>query len=122
MTEPSAGTPRPGEGAEAADLEPLDVDGVGAVATGTVLWLVALLVLLPFRDRLAAHDTTWWLWVCVAGAGLGVLGLPYVIRRRSAYRRHRADSAGSSGGAEGSGTGPAPGPAPGQDPPRSMTS
>lgn len=104
MTEPSAGTPSAGAGVD-VDLEPLDVDGVGAVATGTVLWLVALLVLLPFRDRLAEHDASWWLWVCVAGAGLGLLGLPYVIRRRTAYRRHRAAAGSEQGGSGQAGSG-----------------
>ncbi len=61
-----------------------------AVATGTVAWLVAFVVLwLGFDDQLAAHDTQWWLTVCLVGAGLGVLGLGYTIRRRNAYRKAR---------------------------------
>lgn len=72
------------------DVQPLDEDGVGAVAVGTVVWLVALAVLwLFFRDSLAAHDTSWWLMVCIVGAGLGGLGLVYTIRRRNVYRKAR---------------------------------
>lgn len=72
------------------DVQPLDEDGVVAVAAGTVAWLIALVVLWGFfRDELAAHDAEWWLTVCVVGAGLGVLGLGYTLRRRAAYRKAR---------------------------------
>lgn len=72
-------------------MQPLDEDGVGAVAAGTVAWLVGLAVLwLFFRDALEAHGTQWWLTVCLVGAGLGALGLLYTTRRRAAYRKARA--------------------------------
>ena len=74
------------------DVQPLDADGVGAVAVGTVAWLVGFGVLwLFFRDHLAAHGTQWWLTVCLVGAGLGGLGLVYTTRRRAAYRRAGGD-------------------------------
>ena len=63
------------------DVEPVDVDGVRAVAVGTVVWAVALVVLALVGERGEV------LWVCAAGVGLGLLGLPYVLRRRAAYRR-----------------------------------
>jgi hypothetical protein len=63
------------------EVEPVDVDGVRAVAVGTVLWAVALVVLALVGKRGEV------LWVCAAGVGLGLLGLPYVLRRRAAYRR-----------------------------------
>ncbi len=66
-------------------VEPLDVDGVRAVAVGTVLWAVAFIVCLLLRDQLAAADTTWWTWVCLTGALLGLPGLWYVRRRARAY-------------------------------------
>lgn len=72
------------------DVEPLDEDGVAAVALGTVAWLVAFVVLwVFFREDLAAHDASWWLTVCLVGAGLGALGLVYTTRRRAAYRKAR---------------------------------
>jgi H+/Cl- antiporter ClcA len=44
---------------------------------GTVAWAVALVVLLfiglPESDR-------WWLWVCVAGVGIGLFGIWYIPR------------------------------------------
>jgi hypothetical protein len=69
------------------ELEPLDVDGVSSVAVGTGLWVIGFFALLPFRARLAAHDADWWLWVCVAGACLGLVGLAYCLRRRNRLRR-----------------------------------
>ncbi len=71
-----------------ADVEPLDVDGTRTVAVGTVLWLIAFVLLLPFYDRLAEHGRTWWLWTCLAGFGLGVVGWDY-CRRRKNHREHR---------------------------------
>jgi Protein of unknown function (DUF2530) len=61
--------------------EPLDVDGIASVGIGTVLFLVGflLVVLMQGFDR--------WAWVCLAGAGLGVLGLSYCIRRRAGLTR-----------------------------------
>jgi hypothetical protein len=74
-----------------ADVEPLDVDGTRTVAVGSVLFLVAFLALLPFRGRLAEAGHTWWLWTCLAGFGLGVIGWDYCRRRR---RRRQAREAG----------------------------
>ncbi len=71
------------------EIPPLDEDGVGAVAAGTVLWTVALLVLLLLRDRLGVDQ--WWLWVALTGALLGLPGLWFTRRRRSAYRRGATD-------------------------------
>ena len=66
-----------------ADVEPLDVDGTRTVAVGSILWLVAFVLLLPFYGRLAEHDKTWWLWTCLAGFGLGVIGWDYCRRRKN---------------------------------------
>lgn len=69
---------------------PLDVDGTTSVAVGTALWAVAGIVLaLFFRDDLAADGREWWLWTCLAGFGLGLLGWTYCRRRRD--RVHGAD-------------------------------
>lgn len=68
-----------------ADVEPLDVDGVRTVQVGTALFLLGFLALLPFYGRLSESDSTWWLWMCLTGVGLGLLGLEY-CRRRRAYR------------------------------------
>jgi hypothetical protein len=70
--------------------EPLDVDAVKVVTAGTVLWALAGLGLLPFHGWLAAHGRTWWLWACLAGAGLGLLGIWYCRRRRDRLGRRAA--------------------------------
>ncbi len=70
-----------------ADVAPLDVDGTRTVAVGSLIWLVAFVLLLPFYGRLRADDRTWWLWTCLAGFGLGVIGWDHCRRRR---RRRQA--------------------------------
>lgn len=50
------------------------------VMVGTAIYFVAFLVLLPFYGWLGRHDHRVWLWTCLAGAVLGVLG--YLIMRR----------------------------------------
>ncbi len=77
--------PRPGR----VPLKPYDVDGVATVASGTLAWVVAFVVLLSLRDRLAAAEAGWWLWTCLVGALLGVLGLLLCRRRRDTIRRAR---------------------------------
>jgi hypothetical protein len=66
-----------------ADVEPLDVDGVRTVEVGVGLWLLAFVGLLPFYGTLADTGRTWWLWTCLAGFGLGVVGWDYCRRRRN---------------------------------------
>lgn len=50
---------------------------------GTGAWLVAFVVLLPFRGRLADDGRTWWLWTCLVGAGLGLVAVWITTRRRA---------------------------------------
>jgi hypothetical protein len=54
---------------------------------GTALWAVALLGTLLLHDRLADHGRGDWVWVCLAGAALGLLGTWHVRRRRDALAR-----------------------------------
>jgi hypothetical protein len=66
-----------------AKVEPLDVTGVRTLAVGSILWLVAFIALLPFYSTLQDNGRGWWLWTCLAGFGLGLLGLAYCRRRRN---------------------------------------
>jgi hypothetical protein len=52
-----------------------------------VLWALAGLAMLSCYGWLAEHGRTWWLWTCVAGAGLGVIGVVYCRRRRDRLGR-----------------------------------
>ena len=65
-----------------APVEPLDVDGVRTIQVGTGLFLLAFIALLPFYGRLEENDTTWLLWMCLTGVGLGLIGMEYCKRRR----------------------------------------
>jgi hypothetical protein len=76
-----------------ADVEPLDVDGVRTVEVGTGIFFLAFLALLPFYGRLRDDGNTWLLWACLAGVGLGLLGLEYCRRRRRYRLTHLPDSA-----------------------------
>jgi Protein of unknown function (DUF2530) len=74
-------------GNEPPAVRPVDVDGVRTVAIGTVMWAVAFVVLAVFRDELDDQGMGWWLWTCLAGIGLGLLGLEYTRKRRDAIVR-----------------------------------
>lgn len=76
--------------------EPPQADAVVPVTVGTLLWGLAFLVLLPFRDRLAESGDDWWLWVALVGFLLGVLGTWWVRRRRAIYERAGKSAAGQS--------------------------
>ncbi|MDT3445006.1 MULTISPECIES: DUF2530 domain-containing protein [unclassified Pseudofrankia] len=91
---PDGVEPRPDDGA--GGLAPLSHDGVGSVAVGTVAWLVALIIMLPFADDLRADGHLWWLATAACGVGLGLLGLVIVIRRRNRLR-HAGQTAPHSG-------------------------
>ena len=62
---------------------------------GMLAWAVAGLVLLLFRDRLAAHGHSDWLWVCLAGFLFGLPGLAVMLRhdahRRRSHRTSESD-------------------------------
>jgi hypothetical protein len=69
---------------------PLETDDVKIVALGTVVWGIALVACVLMRDRLDDSGRDSWVWVALAGTFLGLLGLRYVVRRRSALRRNAA--------------------------------
>lgn len=67
------------------DPAPLETDDVRIVAAGTAAWVVALVVLLVLRAA-GADVHSWWLWMCGAGAALGLAGVRYCARRRDRLR------------------------------------
>jgi Protein of unknown function (DUF2530) len=56
------------------------------VAAGTLLWFLAFVALLPFYGRLGDHHHRIWLWTCLAGWILGLLGWAIMRRHRKAGR------------------------------------
>jgi Protein of unknown function (DUF2530) len=70
---------------------PLEANTVRLTLIGIALWFVAFLVLLPMRGRLTDDGHEIWLWTCLAGWVLGLIGLPLAMRARSAARR-RSDA------------------------------
>jgi hypothetical protein len=83
VSEPADPPPEevPPHAVETGGLRPappaLEVNTFALVALGEALWVVAFLVLLPFRDGRGL-----WLETCVAGFGLGLLGLLLSRHRR----------------------------------------
>jgi hypothetical protein len=74
---------------------PLEGDDRLITAVITAGFLVALIVLLIMRDKLAPADR-WWVWVAAVGTGMGLFGFAYVphfkrSRSRAAQRRQAAD-------------------------------
>ena len=57
------------------------MDEVRVVTVGTVLWAIAAIVSFALRGRLEAACHGWWPWTCLAGVGLGLLGIEYCRRR-----------------------------------------
>jgi uncharacterized membrane protein len=53
---------------------------------GSALFFVAFVVLLPFYGWLGRHDHRVWLWTCLAGAILGLLGYSIMRRHRGQGR------------------------------------
>jgi hypothetical protein len=67
--------------------EPLEGPIVPPIIGGTILWFVLFLVQLPFYGWFDDHGHLWWLWTCLAGAGLGLIGIWYVRGREAALKR-----------------------------------
>lgn len=74
-----------------AEVKPLDLSGISTVIVGIIAWAIAFVIVLIFRDDLKRNGDDWWLWVTVAGFGLGWIGLAYCRHRWSAIQAgHRS--------------------------------
>jgi hypothetical protein len=63
------------------DPAPAKTDDRKAILVGITLWLLALIAFLLFLHPLIEAGNRWWLWSCVTGIGLGLVGLLYTHRR-----------------------------------------
>ena len=70
--------------------EPLEGPVVATITGGSILWFVLFLVQVPFYGWFDDRDLTWWVWTCLAGGGLGLIGIWYVRGRDAAIKRHEA--------------------------------
>jgi hypothetical protein len=68
------------------DPAPLETNDVLIVAGGTALWAVALVVVVVL-DLVGKDVHGWWIWMCAAGFGLGLVGVRYCQRRQAAIAR-----------------------------------
>ncbi|MDX6738382.1 DUF2530 domain-containing protein [Actinocorallia sp. A-T 12471] len=57
--------------------EPIKTDNVRIAAAGSVVWVIAFVVLLVVG---LPEDERWWLWVCVMGTAIGVFACLYLPR------------------------------------------
>ena len=68
------------------DPAPLQTNDVALTAGGTVLWVVALVVLVVLKvGGTDVHG--WWIGMCGYGIALGLLGVRTTSRRRRALPR-----------------------------------
>ena len=77
-----------------SEVEPLDSYGITTITVGSVAWLVAFVLMLPFYTQLAHADRLWWLWTCLAGFGLGMYALEMARWRRKRELSPKSSSTG----------------------------
>ena len=61
---------------------PVQMNAGRIVAVGTILWFIAFVALLPFYGWLGRTDHRIWLWTCLAGWVLGIIGFLLMMRHR----------------------------------------
>lgn len=66
---------------------PLEGPVVATITGGTVIWFVLFLAQLPFYSWFVDRGQTWWVWTCLAGGLLGLVGIWYVRGRDAAIKR-----------------------------------
>ena len=64
------------------DLKPIETDGINLLYVGTVLFVLATLVLIYQPDFIDDQTQTVWLRITIMGTVLGLIGLRVIKRRR----------------------------------------
>lgn len=76
---------------QSAEDEPLPFSGQRPpVVVGTLMWAVLFVLAWVRHGRLEADGHGWWMWTCLAGIVLGILGYSY-LQRIYTRERHRED-------------------------------
>jgi hypothetical protein len=65
---------------------PVQINARRIVVAGTLLWFVGFVALLPFYGWLGEHHHRLWLWTCLAGWCLGIVGYTVMSRHRRTGR------------------------------------
>ncbi len=60
----------------------VQINTTRVVAVGTAAFFLAFVVLLPCYGWLGDHGHRIWLWTCLAGAVLGLMGWSLMVRHR----------------------------------------
>lgn len=74
-----------------ATVPPIDQDGLTGALIGTGTFLVATIVCWLRRASLRAAGYGDWVWICLTGTVLGVLGTLYIFGRRRRIAARRTD-------------------------------
>ena len=69
----------------------MESDDILVITVGTALWAVGLVATLLLHDRLSENGNSDWVWIMAAGLFLGLVGIRYVRRRRTALRSGQTD-------------------------------
>lgn len=80
--------------------EPLEGNVRATVLVLTLVWAGLFLVQLPFYAWFRDGGHEWWIWTCLAGAGLGLVGLRLVRHRGAAPQGGTAPPAATDGAPE----------------------
>jgi len=64
------------------DLKPIEADGINLLYVGTVLFVLATLVLIYQPEFIDDQTQTVWLRITIMGTILGLIGLRIIKRRR----------------------------------------
>ncbi|QQY14131.1 DUF2530 domain-containing protein [Cutibacterium avidum] len=64
-----------------ANVAPVDENGVTVGIVGTIAFAVASIVCWIMLDRLTVNGYRDWLWICLTGTALGIVGTAYCWRR-----------------------------------------
>jgi hypothetical protein len=78
---PSSEVTNPKQVSSKGELKPLEVSGITAVTFGTLVFLMATMLMVVFRTKLveAGHEN--WIAIGASGVVLGLLGQRYARRR-----------------------------------------
>ena len=73
------------------DPAPVQTDDRKAFLVGIAGWVLGLAVFIVLLPTLTADGHTWWLWTCVAGLVIGLIGLLWTHWRQKPADPEKTD-------------------------------